>query len=217
MDGMTKTLYFNAVVYYIIMFVCPMMFVISGEEEYDDGYAKDSSYHKPEDYAGNSTAPEADDAHRYLAGAPKCLSSLNLYSHLIYAIYSIITMILEVGLVLKIQRAVNNEYVLKLNKWHFVELLMGQIARFDTYLHVSFFSLLYSCNDTKFAIPVFVLIMIYIIYPIFSLCKLARMKQSFKHTLPKIEKNCDVCFVRETMMLATVLDSFCIENNIEIC
>lgn len=122
MDGMTKMLYFNAVVYYIIMFVCPMIFVDYGDE--DGGYEKDygggKDYGKTDDYGHGS-----DDAHRQLAGAPKCLSSLNLVSHMIYAVYSIITMILEVCLVLKIQRAVNNEHVLKLNKWHFVELLMG--------------------------------------------------------------------------------------------
>ena len=172
MDGMTWTLYFNSIVYYVIMFVCPMIFVIPGEES-DSGYAKDASYKKGGNYGQDKSS---EDVHRYLAGEPKCLSSLNLVSHMIYGIYSIITIILEVYFVLKIQKAVNNERVIKLNKWHFVELLMGQIARFDTYLHVSFFSLLYSCNDNKFAIPVFVLIMIYIIYPIFSLCKLARLK-----------------------------------------
>lgn len=28
-----------------------------------------------------------------------------------------------------------------------------------------------------------------------------------------MERNCQVCFLRENMLLATVLDSFCIDNN----
>ena len=43
------------------------------------------------------------------------------------------------------------------------------------------------------------------------------IKVSFNHTLPKIEKNCDHCFIREQMLIATVLDSFCIDNNVSIC
>ena len=64
-------------------------------------------------------------------------------SHLIYAAYSFVTIILEVALVLRIERRIKNKNILKLNKWHIVELIMGQIARFDTYLDVCFWILLY--------------------------------------------------------------------------
>ena len=73
----------------------------------------------------------------------ECGGGLNNISHLIYAAYSFVTIILEVVLVLRIERRIKNKNILKLNKWHIVELLMGQIARFDTYLDVCFWILLY--------------------------------------------------------------------------
>ena len=94
---------------------------------------------------------------------------------------------------------------------------MGQIARFDTYLDVCFFSLLFQCSHWDLASPIGALIILYVLYPLYSLVSLVKVSQSFKHTLPKIERNCNLCFIRENMMLATVLDSFCIDNNAEIC
>ena len=73
----------------------------------------------------------------------ECGGGLNNISHLIYAAYSFVTIILEVALVLRIERRIKNKNILKLNKWHIVELIMGQIARFDTYLDVCFWILLY--------------------------------------------------------------------------
>ena len=43
--------------------------------------------------------------------------------------------------------------------------------------------------------------------------RLLKIHQSFKHTLPKIERNCNLSFIRENMLIATVLDSFCISNS----
>lgn len=101
MDGMTVVLYLNSFVYYIIMFVCPIVFV------------------------------------------EECGGGLNMISHYIYGGYSLVTLIMEYLLVLRIERRIKNKNILKLNKWHIVELLMGQIARFDTYLDVCFFTLLF--------------------------------------------------------------------------
>ena len=175
MDGMTFLVYLNSFIYYIIMFVCPIMFV------------------------------------------EECGGGLNLTSHEIYGVYSLVTIIAEVALVLRIQRRIQNKNILKLNKWHIVELLMGQIARFDTYLDVCFFTLLYQCEEWELASPIGSLIILYILYPLYNLYRLLRLQKSFKHTLPKIERNCNICFIRENMMLATILDSFCIDNNTEIC
>lgn len=36
--------------------------------------------------------------------------------------------------------------MLEFNKWHFVELIFGNVARFDTYLDVCFLSLIVSCK-----------------------------------------------------------------------
>ena len=94
---------------------------------------------------------------------------------------------------------------------------MGQVARFDTYLDMCFLVLLFQCSEWILVIPIGSLILINISYPIYQLIKLSTLKQSFDHAMPRIERNCDICFVRENMLIATVLDSFCIDNNTEIC
>jgi hypothetical protein len=93
---------------------------------------------------------------------------------------------------------------------------MGQIARFDTYLDVCFFSLLFQCSQWELVIPVGIFIVLYLIYPFYTLIRVSAMNHSLKHTMPKIERNCMVSFIREQMLLATVLDSFCIDNSIEV-
>lgn len=55
----------------------------------------------------------------------ECGGGLSMTSHYIYGVYSIVTMFLEVGLVLRIQKRIHTKNILKLNKWHIVELLMG--------------------------------------------------------------------------------------------
>lgn len=66
-------------------------------------------------------------------------------------------------------------------------------------------------------IPVGTLIFLNLTYPLYGLYFLMTLKQSFKHTLPKLERCCNLSFLRENMLLASVLDTFCISNNIEIC
>lgn len=97
-----------------------------------------------------------------------------------------------------------------------VEVVMGQIARFDTYLDVCFFSLLFQCSQWELVIPVGIFIILYLIYPFYTLIRVSSMSHSLKHTMPKIERNCMISFIREQMLLATVLDSFCIDNSIEV-
>lgn len=104
MDKLTMFLYVNSFVYYIIMFVGPVIF----RQECGDG--------------------------------------MSMISHYIYAVYSVLTIILEVCSVIAIQKKLNNKSLLKFNKWHIVELLMGQIARFDTYLDMCFLNLLWQCD-----------------------------------------------------------------------
>ena len=100
MDGITKKLYLNSVIYYIIMFICPNIFV------------------------------------------EECGEGLNYISHIIYIAYAVLTFIFEIHTALKIQRKLDDPELLKFNKWHFVELIMGQIARFDTYLDLCFLVML---------------------------------------------------------------------------
>ena len=175
MDNITWRLYLNSIIYYIIMFVCPFVFV------------------------------------------EPCGGGVNPVSHLIYATYAIIQAIFEVHTVIKIQRYVDDPNILKFNKWHFVEMIMGQIARFDTYLDICFINLLIQCKVWKLVVPVSCLVILYLIYPLYTLVKLSKLTKNFNHTQPKLERNCDLAFVRENMLLATVLDSFCIENNVNVC
>ena len=175
MDQMTLLLYLNSFIYYIIMFVCPIVFV------------------------------------------NECNGGMNMITHYIYIAYSLATIYMEVWCVLKIQQNINNENILKFNKWHAMEIFMGLIARFDTYLDVCFFLMLYQCKVWNLVIPIGFFIVLYLIYPFYKLVTLYKVNNTFMHTLPKIERNCNLCFIRENMLLATVLDSFCISNNAEVC
>lgn len=97
---------------------------------------------------------------------------------------------------------------------------MGQIARFDTYLDVCFFVLLFQCQEWYLVIPIGVLILIYVSYPIYTILNdmyTRNRKYDFNHAMPIMERNCNLCFVRENMLMATVLDSFCIDNQTVIC
>lgn len=165
--------------------------------------------------------------------------------------------------------------MLEFNKWHIVELIFGNIARFDTYLDVCFLSLIASCYradpaqsdyssskypstdygkstypSTDYAAskpdypaakdptggyrllgegPIvfgyepmlpYVLFfgILFLTFPFFSLWRLSGIREDkgFKHALPTIERCSKLAFIRENMLLATVLDSFCISNNMEI-
>lgn len=56
-----------------------------------------------------------------------------------------------------------------------------------------------------------------LIYPLFMIIKLAKLNTLLNHTHPRIERNCKLSFIRENMLLATVLDSFSITNFETFC
>lgn len=115
----------------------------------------------------------------------KCGYGLNPISHFIYGIYSILSLIFEVRTTFWIKNHLNNPQLLTINKWHWVELIFGQIARFDTYLDVCFWILLLQCGEKELAIPVGCLIFLYLTYPIFSVIKIFFWKRDqvkFQHT-----------------------------------
>ena len=176
MPTMTRTLYAQALIYYVIMFGAPMLW------------------------------------------ANECGAGLSNTTHYVYAGYSVITMTLELTNVFRIQNTVHDSQILQLNKWHFVELFMGQIARFDTYLDVCFFALMFQCGYWSLAIPIAIFILAYVSYPLYSLSRLAFQKteDEMNHVLPGIERNCMIAFIRENMLAATVLDSFSIDNHFNL-
>jgi len=55
----------------------------------------------------------------------ECGGGIMTSSHMIYAGYSFIQAIAEVIMVKRIENKIQNKNVLRFNKWHFVELLMG--------------------------------------------------------------------------------------------
>jgi len=54
-----------------------------------------------------------------------CGLGINEWSHIIYSFYSIVNLISEIMTTIWIQRKVKHTDILKLNKWHAVECLMG--------------------------------------------------------------------------------------------
>ena len=95
---------------------------------------------------------------------------------------------------------------------------MGQIARLDTFTDFMFIVIVADCNDLKFWFYITSFYMIAnFIYPTFMLIKKLKMpSKKLQHTMPYMEANNFLSFVRENMLLATVVDSFCLNNTVEL-
>ena len=64
-----------------------------------------------------------------------------------------------------------------------------------------------------FLIPSSLFMFTNLCFPLFMLTKIAFKKKShLEHTMPYMESNNFLSFLRENMLLATVIDSFCINN-----
>lgn len=99
----------------------------------------------------------------------ECSNGMLMETHIVYAAYSVFTIWLEVFMVYKIQSQLKDESLLKFNKWHLVELIMGNIARFDTYLDVCFLSMIVACQEWPLFTAVATFVIIYLIFPFYSL------------------------------------------------
>ena len=106
--------------------------------------------------------------------------------------------------------------ILDFNLWHGTELVMGQVAHFDTYLDMCFLSLVLKCEMWGLVIPVTCFIILMQSYPIVTILSLCRVNKNLAHTQPYLERNCHLSFIRENMLLATVLDRFAINNTLNI-
>ena len=146
----------------------------------------------------------------------ECAAGIQAPALWIYAIYAALTAIWEVFTVLKIQRVCNNKEILDFNLWHGTELVMGQVAHLDTYLDMCFLSLVYRCEMWGLVIPITCFIILMQSYPIFTIFSLCKVKKTLAHTQPYLERNCHLSFIRENMLLATVLDRFAINNTVTI-
>lgn len=64
-----------------------------------------------------------------------------------------------------------------------------------------------------FLIPAATFMFLNLVFPIFMLIKMSKMNtKQLEHTMPYMESNNFLSFLRENMLLATVIDSFCINN-----
>jgi len=144
-----------------------------------------------------------------------CYETFEIELFFIFGFYLLACGIWEVWTVLKIQRLLNNKDLLKFNSWHVIELFMGSIARTDTFLDVIFVYIVGNCISeyTNWFYPTVTFAVLNILFPCYMLFKLIR--NDFGNALfqPYLESTCFASFIRENMLLATVLDSFCINNS----
>lgn len=132
----------------------------------------------------------------------------------IYIAYIVLCALWEIYTVLKIQKTVKNAKILKFNSWHFVELLMGIVARTDTFLDILFVLLIGFCPEDYLiwlCLTGFFAIL-NLLFPLYMLVRLLRNDLGNSLIQPQLESTCFASFIRENMLLATVLDSFCINN-----
>ena len=95
---------------------------------------------------------------------------------------------------------------------------MGQIARLDTFTDFMFIVILSDCQEElKFWFKATTFFMVInFIYPTYMLLKKLKMpSKQLQHTMPYMEANNFLSFVRENMLLATVVDSFCLNNTVD--
>ena len=92
---------------------------------------------------------------------------------------------------------------------------MGAIARTDTFLDICFIHILVDCWSIylPWIIPTLSFATINLMFPVYMLFKLIRNDLGNALFQPNLESTCFASFIRENMLLATVLDSFCINNS----
>ena len=124
----------------------------------------------------------------------------------IYFGYSVLNSIWEIYQVLKIQRYVKESSILKFNKWHFVELLMGLTARLDTFLTVCFAILISHCAEAfmPYLVPTTIFIGVNLIFPFTMLIRNLKNKNGAL-CQPYLECCCFLSFIRENMLLLLCL------------
>ena len=134
-----------------------------------------------------------------------------------YGTYAILNGIWEVYLVMRIQNKILEIFnrdetrakkLLDFNRWHVVELFMGQIARLDTFLDFIFIVIIINCPELNWWLIISGFYMsTKLLWDIGILIKMAKLEASFEHTMPYMESNNYLSFLRENMLLGTVLPS----------
>ena len=154
----------------------------------------------------------------YVAIHEECGRTYDPWIYYLFGTYMVFSGLWEICQVLEIQRIANNKRLLEFNKWHTVELFMGTIARTDTFLDILFLHLIMQCwsDFEPYCISSLIFAVLNILFPLVMLIKLLAFDATNALVQPYMESACFVSFIRETMLLATVLDSFCIDNSFYI-
>ena len=105
---------------------------------------------------------------------------------LLYGTYAILNSLWEVFVVLRLQRQIRKKSqdpflarkLLDFNRWHVIELFMGQIARADTFMDFLFIVIIKDCSNLKIWLYISSFFMIAnLIFPIFMLLKMLWLKK----------------------------------------
>jgi len=151
----------------------------------------------------------------YAAMNDECGKTYEPWLFYVFGCYLVFSGIWEVWQVLAIQKVAKNNRILKFNSWHVVELFMGSIARSDTFLDILFLHLIMNCWSSfgPYIYPSLSFAIVNLIFPFIMLVRLLKTEAGNSLVQPYMENACFIAFIRETMLLATVLDSFCINNS----
>ena len=105
----------------------------------------------------------------------ECGVGLDAWVFYLYIVQAVLTALCEGILVKFIEKTIHKKSILKFNRWHFVELIMGQIARLDTFLDACFLVMLYQCEMWNLVIPVSIFILLMLTYPMIQIFRLCRV------------------------------------------
>ena len=72
----------------------------------------------------------------------ECGAGIDHWVYFLYGTNALFTSIYEVVSVKLIEKTIHDRSILNFNRWHVVELFMGQIARLDTFLDACFLVML---------------------------------------------------------------------------
>ena len=106
----------------------------------------------------------------------ECEKTFSNWLFVIFSLYMLASGIWETYVVFKIQKFLNDGNLLKFNKWHFVELIMGSVARTDTFLDICFVHIIANCWSIylPWVIPALSFAVLNFLFPAFMLLRLLR-------------------------------------------
>jgi len=114
-----------------------------------------------------------------------CEKTFSFWLFVFYAAYVVLCAVWEIVIVFRIQKLLAKPSLLQFNKWHFVELFMGIIARTDTFLDICFVHLIANCWEVyePWVIPALSFAILNLIFPFVMLLRLLCKKSETGNVL----------------------------------